>query len=390
MADAHEAQSDAPLRDGSRDEDTANAHPARDHHHAPGHYRVYRRRWFGLLQLVLLNIIISWDWLTFAAVSSDSAEYFHVSESTINWLSTAFLFSFVVISPVVLATLHRGPKPAIITASILTLIGNWVRYAGTRAGPHGYFGVVMFGQILIGLAQPFVLTAPTSYSDLWFTERGRISATALASLANPFGGALGQLIDPFWATKPSEVPNMVLYTAIISTIASLPSFFIPARPPTPPSASTTTHKPTPILPSLAHLSRTPTFWLLLLPFSIYVGFFNAFSSLLNQILYPYGFTASAAGICGALLILIGLAAAALLSPLLDRRRPKPYIATIKLLCPLVALGYLAFVWAPATRGVGAPYAIAAVLGAASFALVPVALEYLVEATWPAASPEAGM
>jgi hypothetical protein len=24
-------------------------------------YRVYKRRWFGLLQLVLLNIIVSWD-----------------------------------------------------------------------------------------------------------------------------------------------------------------------------------------------------------------------------------------------------------------------------------------------------------------------------------------
>jgi FLVCR family MFS transporter 7 len=25
------------------------------------HYRVYKRRWFGLIQLVLLNIVVSWD-----------------------------------------------------------------------------------------------------------------------------------------------------------------------------------------------------------------------------------------------------------------------------------------------------------------------------------------
>jgi hypothetical protein len=50
--------------------------------------------------------------------------------------------------------------------------------------------VVMFGQILTGLAQPFVLAAPTRYSDMWFTERGRTGATALASLANPLGGAV--------------------------------------------------------------------------------------------------------------------------------------------------------------------------------------------------------
>jgi len=27
----------------------------------PGQYKVYKRRWFGLVQLVLLNIIVSWD-----------------------------------------------------------------------------------------------------------------------------------------------------------------------------------------------------------------------------------------------------------------------------------------------------------------------------------------
>jgi hypothetical protein len=80
----------------------------------------------------------------------------------------------------------------------------------------------MFGQILTGLAQPFVLSAPTRYSDLWFTNRGRVAATAVMSLANPFGGALAQLIDPSWAGNPGDIPNMVLYIAII--VSSFPSF----------------------------------------------------------------------------------------------------------------------------------------------------------------------
>lgn len=73
----------------------------------------------------------------------------------------------------------------------------------------------MVGQILNGMAQPFVLSAPTRYSDLWFTNRGRVTATAVMSLANPFGGALGQLIGPFWVGTPDDVPSMVLYVAII-------------------------------------------------------------------------------------------------------------------------------------------------------------------------------
>jgi hypothetical protein len=41
------------------------------------------------------------------------------------------------------------------------------------------------------------------------------------SLANPFGGALAQLIDPNWAGNPGDIPNMVLYIAII--VSALPS-----------------------------------------------------------------------------------------------------------------------------------------------------------------------
>lgn len=90
---------------------------------------------------------------------------------------------------VVILTLNRNLKYAIVLSSLLIFFGNWIRYAGTRA-QDGIFGVVMLGQILIGLAQPFVLAAPTRYSDQWFTDSGRTSATAVASLANPFGAAV--------------------------------------------------------------------------------------------------------------------------------------------------------------------------------------------------------
>ncbi|KAI0468995.1 major facilitator superfamily domain-containing protein [Xylaria cf. heliscus] len=280
--------------------------------------------------------------------------------------------------------LHWGPKPSIVTAAALTIVGNVIRVAGShsRSSDGGLYGVVMFGQILIGLAQPFVLSAPTRYSDLWFTNRGRVAATALPSLANPFGAALGQLVVPFLATTPSEVSTAVLYVTIISVVVSLPAFFIPASPPTPAGPSGTTPKAS--LRNSLHLLRSLELWLLLIPFAVYVGFFNSISSLLNQILLPYNFSSDDAGIAGALLIVVGLVTSAVSSPILDRT--KAFILAIKLAVPIIGLSYLAFVFVPPTRRLAGPYVVLAVLGASSFSLVPVALEFLCELGHPM-SPE---
>lgn len=346
-------------------------------------YRRYRRRFFGLAQLVLLNIIVSWDWLTFAAISTTAAEFFSVSESDINWLSTAFLFAFVPVAPLVIWTLNKGgPKHSILVASALVLVGNWIRYGGTRAQPPR-FGVVVFGQILIGFAQPFVLAAPTRYSNLWFSDTSRVSATAVASLANPLGGALGQLIGPIWATNLKGIPNMVLYTSILSTVATLPAPFIPKSPPTPPSAIAASEK-LDLRAALHDLPKNVSFYLILLPFSVYVGFFNASASLVNQILGPYGFSETDAGIAGGLLIIVGLIAAAVVSPIVDRT--KKYAPVIKVLVPIVAVSYLVLIFMPGTRTLAGPYTVFSILGASSFSLLPCALEYLVVVTHPV-SPE---
>ncbi|KAL2360574.1 hypothetical protein RJZ56_006558 [Blastomyces dermatitidis] len=346
-------------------------------------YRIYKRRFFGLAQLVLLNTVVSWDWLTFSAVSKTASEHFRVSEGTINWMSVAFQLAFCISTPAVIWTLNKGgPKLSLTVSAVLLLCGNWIRYAGARAG-NSIFGVAMFGQILIGLAQPFCLSAPTRYSDLWFTGKGRTSATAIATLANPFGGALGQLIGPILATKSSEIPNMVLYVSIISTVVCVPSFFIPSAPPTPPTASAAIER-IPLTKSPLKLIRTLEFWLIFLPFSVYVGLFNSISSLLNQILEPHGFSETDAGITGALLIVVGLVAAAIISPITDRY--KSYLLLTKVLVPIIAVCYIGFVFAPRASNVAGPYVVAALLGASSFAVLPVILEYMVEITYPM-SPE---
>lgn len=63
-------------------------------------YRVYKRRFLGLGVLILLNIIVSWCWLTYAPVSRYTMEHFGLaSESPVNWLSTVVLCAYVISTP---------------------------------------------------------------------------------------------------------------------------------------------------------------------------------------------------------------------------------------------------------------------------------------------------
>lgn len=126
--------------------------------------------------------------------------------------------SFLIVHRVAVWTLkHGGPRAGTITTAVLIIVGNWIRYAGSKANG-GIYGVALFGQLVIGLAQPFCLCVATSYSDLWFSDRQRTSATALISLANPLGGAVGQIVDSVIATEPSDIPNLVLYISIIVSL----------------------------------------------------------------------------------------------------------------------------------------------------------------------------
>lgn len=138
------------------------------------------------------------------------------------------------------------------------------------------------------------------------------------------------------------------------------------------------------MPSIRYLSKSPEFYMIMIPYIVYVGLFNSLSSLINQILGPYSFSETDAGIAGALLIVVGLVCSAITSPIIDRT--KSYLLAIKTQVPIIAICYLAFIWAPGSRTIAASYAILSILGAASFSLVPVVLEYLIEVTHPV-SPE---
>lgn len=97
---------------------------------------------------------------------------------------------------------------------------------------------------------------------------------------------------------------------------------------------------------------------------------------------PYNYTADQAGITGAVLIVSGLLATAILCPIVDRTHA--YLLSMRVQVPLIGIGYIALIFAIISGGsLVWPILVVACLGAASFSLLPLVLEWVVEMTYPA-------
>lgn len=156
--------------------------------------------------------------------------------------------------------------------------------------------------------------------------------------------------------------------------------FILDAPPTPPAPSARTDRLA-IQQSLRILITSVEFYLIVLPFWAFSGLFIGATSPINQIVSPYGYSDTEAGIGGGLLIVLGLIFSGITAPVVDRT--KKYLLIVKSGVVLGALSYLALIWVPTSRDIGALYALLGVLGIASLTIVPVTLEVLAEISYPA-------
>ena len=126
--------------------------------------KTYKRRYFGLLEVALLNMITAWHWTHSAPVVGLVMERFDASIEAVTGFSTAFLFAcFLGNCPAAIA-LRRGPKCSMVCCVTIVLAGAWLKYGGTKIGN---FGLAMFGQVLCGFSQPFVLNLPVVYAEHW-------------------------------------------------------------------------------------------------------------------------------------------------------------------------------------------------------------------------------
>lgn len=332
----------------------------------------------------------SWPW--FGPISDNVVRDFGFTLTEINWLGNIIACVYLptaFLTPII--TKRFGLKRCCDIAALLLLLSAWVRYAGTSRSlsKGGAYSLIIIGQALSAVSQPvFQILAP-KYSERWFDLKGRTTATMIISIANPIGGALGQLLSPMF----SDTRKSILVLAIMSTAVVPIDLLIPEAPPTPPSYSGS-RIPSPSITSLLRAAvglKCPPesymssrdrfdFAILVSVFSSLLAGINTFSILSAQWMSPYGYSDTVSGLMGAALLLSGIIAAIVTSPLFDRVLTHHLGITVRILCPVIASAWLSLIWAVRPDNTAPLFVIFVVIGVCSITLLPVAIELGVELT----------
>eukprot|EP01133_Synstelium_polycarpum_P015757 gene15757-18724_t len=164
-----------------------------------------------------------------------AAAYYDAPISQINLLCAIGPLFFLPFSVIFTWSIERyGIRKNVIIAAILVASGGVVR--AIPNGGYRLFPLVALGQILNSIAGPAVMVLPTKLSATWFAPSERTFSTAVLSLANFSGSAIGFLLA-LYSTDGEKLKLLLYAEAISAGIILLAAFiYFPERPPSPPTA----------------------------------------------------------------------------------------------------------------------------------------------------------
>jgi predicted MFS family arabinose efflux permease len=152
-------------------------------------------------------------WLTFAPITTVTARAYHVSDSAVGLLANVFPLIFVFLSLPCGRLLDRRFGPALGLGTVLGAIGALVRIPG-----HSY-AVLLAGQLLIAIAQPFILNAITAMSVRHLLPEDRSRGIALGSAAMFLGMVAALALGA--VTTASRLHGLLVIEAVVAVATAV-------------------------------------------------------------------------------------------------------------------------------------------------------------------------
>jgi predicted MFS family arabinose efflux permease len=252
-------------------------------------------------------------WLTYAAITTDTAHAYGVSESTVGWLSEIFPLLYVVLAIPAGVLLDRWFRPVLASGAVLVATGGLIRLGGLS------FGWALAGQVVVAIAQPIVLSAVGKLAAEYLPVAQRPTGIAIGSAGSFVGMLVAVLLGPTLGAH-GHLDRLLGVEAALAAAAAIGLAALLRRP-----APATHPEPAAQAQVLGGLGPARALWALaqmrILCGLVFIGFgvFVALSTWLQVLLHPDGVSDDTAGALLVAMILAGVVGCAALPAVVARR-----------------------------------------------------------------------
>ncbi len=287
-------------------------------------------------------------WLTYAPVTTAAAEHYDVSVTAIGWLANVFPLLYVVLAIPAGLALDRQPGTALGWGVALTAVGGVVRLGGDS------FGWALAGQLLVAVAQPFVLNAITGVVAV-LPERSRPTGIAIGS-----GGLFLGMVVALGAgavVGGDHLVALMVGEAVVAVAAA--AAFLVVRRSSPAPVPMVSGEPgelravwtDPVLRRVAQLA--------FLGFGVFIGLVTWLQALLE----PRGVSESQAGTIITVAVAVGAVGSMVVAAVFEDRGVEVLLLRLALVAAVVGCVLLAVATGVAVATIGAVLAVLALLTA---------------------------
>ncbi|HPU13125.1 MAG TPA: MFS transporter [Aeromicrobium sp.] len=293
---------------------------------------VHRSRWLALGAFALLAMATQILWLTFAAVTPQTADHLGVSEGAVGDLAVINAAFFVLLAIPTGRWMDRNYTRALSAGAIFTALGAIVRALGPDS-----FAIILAGQAIMSVGQPLVLNATTKIAARHFPPTEQTAAISVAS-GSQFAGILIAVLSSSWLVSTGGFNLLLSAYAVIAVVAAalvLLSLRLAAH-------------PTDVLTktSLSWAKSDRLLWKMAALLFVGFGMYNGIATWLDSILVDFGYKDLAGPVIAAM-TLAGIVGAAVLPNVAaarDARRTVALTATAILAVVMVTLAFTQPPW----------------------------------------------
>ncbi len=310
--------------------------------------KLSKYRWVVLAAMMMITMMSQVQWLTHAPIER-AAEVFYrgrfdpLSFFNIDFLASSYMLLYLAACiPASYIIDTYGIVRGVGTGAILMIAGAVIKGLSGNS-----FTMVVTGQVILAIAQPFVINAPTAVAARWFPVKERAIATGMATLAQYIGILAAMVVTPMLIiASPSDpgygsgIDRMLKIYGIITVILSLTAIvLLREKPKTPPSSEP--YQRISFSKGMKHIFSLRDMWIMIILFTVGLGIFNAVSSMVDSIAGYLGVDDSN-GLIGGLMLIGGIAGAIIIPVLSDIYKKRKLFLVICVAGMVPGLAGLAF------------------------------------------------